>query len=228
MFKSTRRIRGGVATIAMLVTLVSACGSDDAASSSDMMASSETVAAHDTMAPDTDHSMQDASIDAADRAAAQLATAAFQDVKAADAVGYASTLDTLGCFENAEKGGMGLHYANEALMDATVDITAPEALVYELDAHGTITGLVAHEYIVPLEAWAAAEPPSLFGISFHRHPTLPLWVLHAWLWKDNPTGVFEDWNPAVRLCPDVVPIFGIDLPQAVGPPPIAETGGLAL
>jgi hypothetical protein len=35
-----------------------------------------------------------------------------------------------------------------------------------------------------------------------------LWVLHAWVWKDNPTGVFQDFNPRVRLCPDGVPVFG--------------------
>lgn len=54
--------------------------------------------------------------------------------------------------------------------------------------------------------------PRLFGRSFHRHPVLPLWVVHTWFWKDNPAGVFTDWNPAVRPCPTGVPIFGVDLP----------------
>ena len=99
----------------------------------------------------------------------------------------------------ARRDGRALH---QPIADGrTVDITKPEALVYELDATGHITGLVAHEYIVPVDAWKSAAPPKLFGVDFHRHPTLPLWVLHTWLWKDNPTGVFEDWNPAVRLCP---------------------------
>ena len=111
---------------------------------------------------------------------------------------------------------MGVHYINQSLMDDQVDITEPEALVYELDAHGDITGLVAHEYIVPIDAWTSTTPPQLFGMDFHQHPTLPLWVLHAWLWKDNPTGIFQDWNPAVRQCPAGVPIFGVDLPA---PPP---------
>jgi hypothetical protein len=107
---------------------------------------------------------------------------------------------------------MGVHYLNESLMDGTVEVDRPEALVYELDAGGEIVGLVAHEYIVPLDAWTSDDPPNLFGVDLHEHPTLPLWVLHAWIWKDNPAGVFEDWNPAVRLCPDSVPIFGEDLP----------------
>jgi hypothetical protein len=143
---------------------------------------------------------------------AYLGAAAFQDVAVAEAAGWASTIDTLGCFENAEEGGMGVHWLNESLLDGDLVAGQPEALVYELDDHGQITGLVAHEYIVPIDAWTAAEPPSLFGVDFHRHPTLPRWVLHTWIWKDNPTGVFQDWNPAVRLCPTGVPIFGVDRP----------------
>jgi hypothetical protein len=148
----------------------------------------------------------------ADRVAAMLATAAFQDVAVAEAAGYASSIDTLGCFQSPGRGGMGVHYIDADLLDATVDVTKPEALVYELDAAGEVTGLVAHEHIVPVDAWTSRRPPMLFGMAFHRHPTLPLWVLHTWLWKDNPGGVFEDWNPAVRLCPAGVPIFGTDLP----------------
>jgi hypothetical protein len=148
-----------------------------------------------------------------DRVAAILASAAYQDVAVAEGAGYASSIGALGCFQSPERGGMGVHYINGGLMDATVDITKPEALVYELDAAGRIAGLVAHEYIVPIDAWTSGKPPALFGMDFHRHPTLPLWVLHAWLWKDNPAGVFEDWNPAVRLCPSGVPIFGTDLPR---------------
>jgi hypothetical protein len=148
----------------------------------------------------------------AELAAANLATAAFQDVEVAEAGGYASTLDTLGCFHDPAVGGMGLHYLNESLMDGAVALETPEALVYELDNEGQITELVAHEYIVPVDAWSESAPPSLFGQEFHQHPTLPLWVLHAWIWKDNPAGVFQDFNPRVRLCPAGVPIFGEDLP----------------
>ena len=149
----------------------------------------------------------------ADRVAATRATAAYQDVAVAEADGFGSSIDSLGCFQNPGVGGMGVHYINQGRMDATVDITKPEALVYELDNSGHVTGLVAHEYIVPIDQWTAGRPPRLFGMDFHKHPTLPLWVLHTWLWKDNPSGVFADWNPAVRLCPPGVPIFGQDLPK---------------
>jgi hypothetical protein len=36
--------------------------------------------------------------------------------------------------------------------------------------------------------------------------------MHAWIWKDNPSGMFVDFNPKVRLCPEGVPVFGVDLP----------------
>lgn len=148
----------------------------------------------------------------AEIAAASLATAGFQDVAVAEAAGYGDTMEALGCFEDPETGGMGLHYLKEDLMDDIVDLTEPEALVYELDADGEIVELVAHEHIVPVEAWTSDEPPTLFGVDFHQHPVLPLWVLHAWIWKDNPAGMFEDWNPKVRMCPEGVPVFGVDLP----------------
>ena len=158
------------------------------------------------------HPPQGASIRRADRIRAQLATAAFQDVASADAAGWKSSLQTLGCFQDPRRGGMGLHYINDKLLDDQVDLTKPEALVYELDAEGKVDGLVAHEYIVPIDAWHKKRPPRLFGVAFHQHPTLPLYVLHAWLWKDNARGDFDDWNPAVRQCPAGVPIFGEDLP----------------
>lgn len=178
-----------------------------------------TTAAPTTTVPEATTTMADAGAhdhggeaDAADVSAAALATAAFQDVAMAEAAGYGNTMDALGCFESAEVGGMGLHYLNESLMDGEVDITTPEALVYELDASGEIVGLIAHEYIIPAEAWTDAAAPTLFGVEFHEHPVLPLWVLHTWIWKDNPAGFFNDFNPKVRLCPDGVPVFGVDLP----------------
>ena len=112
-----------------------------------------------------------------------------------------------------------LHYANEALTDANLDATAPEALLYELDHRGDIATLVAHEYIVPIDVWTSSAPPRLFGRDFHRHPVLPVWILHTWIWKDNPAGVFADFNPRVRPCPDGVPVFGEDAPSGLAAAP---------
>ena len=42
-----------------------------------------------------------------------------------------------------------------------------------------------------------AEPPVLFGQHFHLNPVAGIWALHVWLWKHNPSGMFDDWNPNV-------------------------------
>jgi hypothetical protein len=216
-------MRGGKKVVGLVTSLsvvVAACAGA-AASEEDTTTTSEAVTT--TTAPATTtttearddpgtHEGGDGETDPAEIIAANLATAGFQDVAVAEAAGYGNTTEALGCFENAEVGGMGLHFLREDLLDDVVDVAEPEALVYELDHNGEISGLVAHEYIVPLEAWTAEDAPSLFGREFHQHPVLPFWVLHAWIWKDNPAGMFEDWNPKVRMCPEGVPIFGVDLP----------------
>ena len=206
-----------VATVVVLAALVTACagggGSQQGTSTTEPTTTTSgpaTTSSAPAMDDQGDHRGVEA--DPAEIAAANLATAGFQDVAVAEAAGYGNTMDALGCFENPEAGGMGLHYLREDLMDDVVDISEPEALVYELDADGEIVDLVAHEYIVPVEAWTTDEAPTLFGLDFHQHPVLPLWVLHAWIWKDNPAGMFEDWNPKVRMCPDGAPVFGVDLP----------------
>lgn len=215
-----------IVSIGLVSVIVASCAGGDTTQDTEPSPSSTTASVATTHPPTTTttrapattttadhgHAGDEAAVDPAEIAAANLATAAFQDVAAAEAAGYASTIDALGCFESAEQGGMGLHYLNDGLMDDLVDIATPEALVYELDADGEIAGLVAHEYIVPIEAWTSEDPPSLFGLDFHQHPTLPLWVMHAWIWKDNPAGMFNDWNPKVRMCPEGAPIFGVDLP----------------
>ena len=56
---------------------------------------------------------------------------------------------------------------------------------------------MAVEYIVPGDFVDPAAPPELLGQTFHLNEALGVWVLHAWVWKDNPAGVFQDWNPEV-------------------------------
>lgn len=125
------------------------------------------------------------------------ATAPFRSVANAEAAGYEAFLE---CFDSPAEGGMGQHYVDFEAMDAIVDATHPEALVYEVEQSGKLR-LVAVEYLVPVELVDPENPPSLFGHDFHPHATLPVWILHAWVWKANPTGMFEDWNPNVGRCP---------------------------
>ena len=100
------------------------------------------------------------------------------------------------CFSDPKLGGMGYHYGNVALIDGTVELLKPELLLYEPTKNGRLR-LVAVEYIVPFGAWTAAEPPKLYGQSFHRNEAFGLWVLHVWHFRHNPSGMFADWNPTV-------------------------------
>jgi hypothetical protein len=98
---------------------------------------------------------------------------------------------------------MGIHYVNgKNVGDTVLNVRHPEALVYEPKQHGRLQ-LVALEYIVFQAAWDAkhAQPPSLFGQSFalttkpNRFGLDPFYSLHAWVWKKNPAGTLEPWNP---------------------------------
>jgi hypothetical protein len=127
---------------------------------------------------------------------ARAATAAYHDQGTATDAGYQKFLP---CFDDGT-AGMGQHYVDFALMDATVDAAAPEALVYEVTPSGE--KLVAVEYLVPYTAWPSSLPaPQLYGTAYSRHDDLGVWALHAWLWKPNPEGMHADFNPRVGLCP---------------------------
>lgn len=197
-----RRPAAAIAAGALLAMLLAACA-----------ASGLQPGAHDGHGGPAGHGGHaTASAPAGELATAKAATDDFADPDAADAAGYASTLDSLGCFQDPEKGGMGVHYLRSDLMDDALDVSTPESLVYSVDASGSPTRLVALEYIVPVEAWTKDEAPMLLGQMLHRHPSLPLWVLHAWVHEINPAGVFADFNPEAPLCPQGVPVFGVDLP----------------
>jgi hypothetical protein len=139
------------------------------------------------------------------------ATARYHRVEAAIADGYVNTHE---CAASPE-GGMGIHFVNEALLgapipggDAVVDPVRPEVLVYEPQANGKLR-LVAAEYLVWRTAWDAAHPgtePALFGTTFvqsfgaEAHGLPDHYELHAWVWRQNPSGMFAQWNPKVA-CP---------------------------
>jgi len=132
---------------------------------------------------------------AAQFAGVRQATAGLHKVQKAETAGYEKFLP---CFDAPGVGGMGQHYADMSAIDGTVVATHPEVLVYE--PHGDRMQLVAVEYVVPQSAWTGAEPPMLFGEHFHRNDSLGIWALHAWIWRPNPNGIHEDFNPRVDLC----------------------------
>ena len=135
------------------------------------------------------------------------ATAAYNDSAAALAGGYEILIDAAGiaCIDQPDTGTMGIHYVKGALVQAgVVDAARPQALVYERQDNGQLH-LVAVEYVVIQGAWDAAHsgPPSLFGQKFmtteagNRYGLPAFYSLHAWVWKDNPTGTYSMWNPVV-------------------------------
>jgi len=129
------------------------------------------------------------------------ATAKFHNPEAAQAAGYDLVEGLDYCFDNPGTGGMGFHYINTSILDTTVELLNPEAMVYTPSPNGLQLGAV--EYIVPQAAWDGeghTQPPMLMGRHLHLNETLGVYVLHAWIWKNNSAGIFEDWNPAVS-CP---------------------------
>jgi hypothetical protein len=140
-------------------------------------------------------------------AAVRAATAGYHDLAAAEADGYGLFTDAAGiaCIDKPGEGGMGVHYVKGSIVtDGAVDARTPEALVYEPQPNGRLR-LVAVEYVVFQDAWDAKhdDPPELFGEDFepmdatNRYGLDPFYELHVWLWKFNPEGLFEDWNPRV-------------------------------
>ena len=137
----------------------------------------------------------------------------YQDYKVAVRDLY---LSTVGCVHYAgekmahhmeyAKGAMGIHFVNVTLQGPP-DPMKPNVLIYE--PVGKELKLVAVEWLVPLTA-DLKQRPSLFGQSFMgpmegHEPLIPKdyvhYDLHAWLFKNNPLGMFAPTNPDVS-CKD--------------------------
>lgn len=94
-------------------------------------------------------------------------------------------------------GVMGFHHINGTLVDDKLDRAHPEILLYSHGPKGEYT-LNGVEFIVPYSVHSRdAEPPIVLGQSLKRSDPLKLWYLHAWVWTENPSGLFADYNPRV-------------------------------
>ena len=138
----------------------------------------------------------------AELAAVRASTAEFHDLSIAQGAGW--NFLSSGCVVSPVPGGgaMGFHYVNPSLTaDTGVDPLYPEVLVYEPTADGG-RQLVAVEWLVFRHL--QPTPPTLFGHTFHLNSHLGpqgAWILHAWLWRHNPDGMFQDFNTRVS-CDD--------------------------
>lgn len=130
-------------------------------------------------------------------AALRAATARFHRFEVAYDAGY-TFLFADACMEGQtgdNAGGMGYHYVDTSLLDGAVDVTTPEALLYEPGPNGQMR-LVAVEYVIPESEWTGPGVPTLLGQELELN-AFGLHALHAWVWKNNPDGVFASWNPNV-------------------------------
>jgi hypothetical protein len=129
------------------------------------------------------------------------ATASFKDINAAQAAGYGLFH---GCVSGPQQGAMGIHFVKGDLVgDGAIDAQHPEALIYE--QRGGQLRLVGVEYVVLADDWNAhnSTPPVLMGQLFqyngspNRYGIPAFYELHVWAWKNNPDGMFVDWNSRV-------------------------------
>jgi len=116
----------------------------------------------------------------------------FKNVSVALSEGYTP----IPCASGADGGAMGIHYVNAKLIGESLDISHPQAVMYEPMPDGRLA-LVAVEYIT------TKGPASLEGQLFNftgvpnRYGLGPFYELHVWAWKGNPHGSFADMNPKV-------------------------------
>ena len=120
--------------------------------------------------------------------------------------------------------GMGIHFFRPDRLGVTgppnprvkgtgtyTDFLEPAVLIYEPQADGSLQ-LVAVENLVFEKAWKAAghkAPPSFHGVPYDHmaddpttkvdeaHMFEPHYDRHIWVHRDNPKGVFAQFNPNV-------------------------------
>jgi len=120
------------------------------------------------------------------------ATAKYRDINKATADGYADI--------NVVMQNMGYHFMKSKFADAKFEIKKPELLVYNKHRDGSFQ-LVAVEYAVPIALSPNAPPKGFTGAHdvWDHNTTFGLWTLHAWVFKNNPDGVFNPTNPLVHV-----------------------------
>jgi hypothetical protein len=159
-------------------------------------------------APNTDNS-SDVSKQLAQ---ARQSTEKYHDYKVALQDGYINT----GELATSPEGVMGIHFVNPALMfdGGVLNPNQPEVLLYVPNNDGGYK-LIGVEYYVP--AFMTSGHPTLFGHQFDgsmlnhdldpaeltneeiQNPLNRHYDLHVWLWHANPSGIFAQWNPAVKV-----------------------------
>ncbi|MER8092761.1 hypothetical protein [Streptomyces goshikiensis] len=142
-------------------------------------------------------------------AAVYAATARFQRHEEAVKAGYVP--DKYCVTNRSGPGALGYPHFNHKL-DNSVDPAHPTALFYEDDKKGgkRLVGVQWLVYDRDQNLATSDDRPTLFGKPFKgpqrgNFPGQPIhYALHLWLWKKNPLGEFETYNPAVSCRPGTV------------------------
>jgi len=148
-------------------------------------------------------------------AEAKTATARYRRISAAKADGYFQVTQFI--------PGLGLHMVNLSIPTTAFDPSRPQILLYEPDSKGrlTLVGVAyrqAHTSEVPPDGFAGGSDVWHYhnDLCFLPDGTVTIapsasacrsrrgyfqqqtdWLLHAWIWRANPKGVFTEYNPSV-------------------------------
>lgn len=124
----------------------------------------------------------------------QRVTARYQDLDVAIADGFVLLHE---CENRPGEGPVGTVYVHIGrLIDGLIDPSNPDALIYEPSRLGR-PKLVGVEFAVPYTLWTDPAPPQFLGATFQREDEFGVFALHAWVWLQNPEGLFAETNPRV-------------------------------
>lgn len=209
---STRRILPAVGLAATVLVGLAACQQDQPTSG---------LTGHDDLAPSLNMMIQNESRPEVRAQLVELkrVTAAFHDIDHALAAGYDFNIgcidETLAGLDPSDARGMGYHVTKsgvDLVGDPDVNLLEPEFLVYAPSPQDAsmppgervrAATLVGFDYFVPGGPLGENDPnpPTLFGDPFNWSPTFQGWARHIYIWGGgNPDGLYEDYNPRVPLC----------------------------
>lgn len=189
------RRTAGILVAVMLIALLAAC--DNVPNGSAPQTATEPRLRSSVSLDVKDDGVKLTAQDRQDLALLERVTAGFHDFDGERRSAYG--VQITGCMTDPAAGGMGFHFgsARLGLGDGSPPrADQPNLLLYEPEKNGRMR-LVAVEYTVPLNLWKGASPPRLFSHDFKMNTAFGIWALHAWVWDDNPSGMFADWNPRV-------------------------------
>ena len=144
------------------------------------------------------------------------ATVKYQDIQVALGEGFLQTTEDV--------PNMGAHFIHPIrALDGQFNPAEPEILLYTGSEFGW--RLVGTSFVLPREQVGDEHPETFFGPldNWHIHYSLCTgpnansrsttpeqcadengvwlpsygWMIHAWVWDENPMGVFSMWNPSV-------------------------------